>query len=264
MPALVRYPSTDGVTVSAFVYRPERRAGKVPVIIYWHGGPESQFRPDFWPTSALYTGELGVAVVAPNVRGSDGYGKKFLRLDDGMQRETSLADIGATLDWIATQPDLDATRVGVYGGSYGGYMTLASAAFFPKRVRAAVDFVGISSIPTFLEHTQAYRRDLRRVEYGDERVPEVLAVQKRISPLYSVDKIEAAMFVLQGRNDPRVPQSEAEQIVTALRKRGRDAWYMLGLNEGHGFQRKENRDLATLDTFLFFQQTLAPSQTTSR
>jgi dipeptidyl aminopeptidase/acylaminoacyl peptidase len=256
LPELVRYPSTDGITVSAFLYKPEKVTGKVPVILLWHGGPESQFRPTFSTLTALLTAELGVAVLAPNVRGSDGYGKKFLQLDDGIKREASLADIGATLDWIAKQPELDAARVGVYGGSYGGYMTLATATFFANRVRAAVDVVGISSLPTFLEHTQAYRRDLRRVEYGDERVPEVLAVQKRISPLYSVDKIQAAMFVQQGHNDPRVPQSEAEQIVTALRKRGRDAWYFLALNDGHGFQKKENRDLATLATFLFFQQTL--------
>jgi dipeptidyl aminopeptidase/acylaminoacyl peptidase len=256
MPELVRYPSTDGVTVSAWVYKPTGKTGKVPVIIYWHGGPESQFRPGFSTTLALLTAELGVAVIAPNVRGSDGYGKKFLQLDDGVNREKALADIGATLDWIGKEGDLDATRVGVYGGSYGGYMTLATAAFFPNRIRAACDVVGISSLPTFLQNTQAYRRDLRRVEYGDERIPEVLAVQKKISPLYSVDKIQAAMFVQQGKNDPRVPQSEAEQIVSALRKRGKDAWYMLGLNEGHGFQKKENRDLATLATFLFFEQTL--------
>jgi dipeptidyl aminopeptidase/acylaminoacyl peptidase len=269
MPELVRYPSTDGVTVSAYLYRPEKSAtqaagGKTPVVIVWHGGPESQYRPDFSSTLALFTAELGVAVLAPNVRGSDGYGKKFLQLDDGVKREASLADIGATLDWIGKQADLDAARIGVYGGSYGGYMTLATAAFFGARVRAACDVVGISSLPTFLEHTQAYRRDLRRVEYGDERVPEVLAVQKRISPLNSVDKIQAAMFVQQGKNDPRVPQSEAEQIVTALRKRGRDAWYLLALNDGHGFQKKENRDLALLATFLFFQQTLLPPSTATR
>lgn len=259
MPTLERYPSTDGVTVSAFVYRPVpdvARAGKLPVVIYWHGGPEGQFRPTFSTFDALMTAELGVAVVAPNVRGSNGYGKAFLALDDGVKRERSLADIGATLDWIAKQPDLDAARVGVYGGSYGGYMTLATAAFFAARIKAACDVVGISSLPTFLEHTQAYRRDLRRAEYGDERLPEVLAVQKRISPLYAVDKILAAMFVQQGKNDPRVPQSEAEQIVAALRKRGKDAWYLLALNEGHGFQKKENRDLAILATFLFFQQKL--------
>lgn len=256
MPTLERYPTTDGLTISAFVYKPEKHEGKLPVILLWHGGPEAQYRPYFSTFTALMTAELGAAVVAPNVRGSDGYGKQFLALDDGVKRERSLADIGATLDWIAKQPDLDPARVGVYGGSYGGYMTLATAAFYAARIKAACDVVGISSLPTFLEHTQAYRRDLRRVEYGDERVPEVLAVQKRISPLYSVDKILAAMFVQQGKNDPRVPQSEAEQIVTALRKRGKDAWYLLALDEGHGFQKKENRDLAILDTFLFFSQKL--------
>jgi dipeptidyl aminopeptidase/acylaminoacyl peptidase len=268
MPTLVHYPSTDGVTVSAWLYPPASTAanagGKRPVVIFWHGGPESQYRPSFSTLTALFTAELGVAVLAPNVRGSDGYGKKFLQLDDGVKREASLADIGATLDWIAKQPTLDAARVGVYGGSYGGYMTLATAAFFANRIRAACDVVGISSLPTFLEHTQSYRRDLRRVEYGDERVPEVLAVQKRISPLYSVDKIQASMFVQQGHNDPRVPQSESEQIVTALRKRGKEAWYFLALNDGHGFQKKENRDLATLTAIQFFQHTLLPPATAAR
>jgi len=138
---------------------------------------------------------------------------------------------------------LDASRVAAYGGSYGGYMTLATVAFYGARVRAAVDLVGISNLVSFLQTTQAYRRDLRRAEYGDERDPGVRAVQERISPLNSVEKIEAALLVIQGKNDPRVPQSEAEQIVQALRARGKDAPYLLGVNEGHGFQKKENRDL---------------------
>jgi len=135
-------------------------------------------------------------------------------------------------------------------------MTLATAAFFGKRLKAAVDIVGISNLVTFLQNTQAYRRDLRRAEYGDERDPKVRAVQERISPLNAVDKIDAQMFVVQGHNDPRVPQSEAEQIVQALRGRGKDVWYLLGLNEGHGFRKKENVDALTLDVLLFLQQKL--------
>ena len=254
---LVRYPSTDGFTVPGFLYTPRSAAGRLPVIVIWHGGPEGQSRPTFSTFVQLLAGELGFAVLLPNVRGSDGYGKAYLAADDGVKREQALADIGATLDFIGKQPGLDASRIGIYGGSYGGYMTLATVAFFAKRVRAAVDVVGISSLPTFLEHTQAYRRDLRRAEYGDERDPAVRAVQERISPLGSVDKIEAELFVQQGHNDPRVPQSEAEQIVKAVRGRGKDVWYLLGLNEGHGFQKKENRDYATAATALFFQQKLA-------
>jgi dipeptidyl aminopeptidase/acylaminoacyl peptidase len=259
-PQLVRYPSKDGVSVPAFLYRPPRAVagGKRPVVIVWHGGPEAQERPDFEPLAQLLAVELGMAVLQPNVRGSDGYGKAYLALDDGPRREQALADIGATLDFVASQPDLDPARVAAWGGSYGGYMTLATAAFFPERVRAAVDVVGISSIPSFLQNTAEYRRDLRRAEYGDERVPEVREVQERISPLARAGAIQAALFVQQGRNDPRVPQSEAEQIVKAVRAKGQEVWYLLGLDEGHGFARKENRDFATLSTVLFLERALAP------
>jgi dipeptidyl aminopeptidase/acylaminoacyl peptidase len=253
---LVRYPSKDGFTVPAFLYKPRAASGKLPVVIIWHGGPESQSRPTFYPFAQLLSAELGCAVLLPNVRGSAGYGKVSLAADDGVKREQSLQDIGATFDFIAAQADLDPARVAAYGGSYGGYMTLATAAFFGKRLKAAVDIVGISNLVTFLQNTQAYRRDLRRAEYGDEREAKVRAVQERISPLNAVDKIEAQMFVVQGHNDPRVPQSEAEQIVQALRGRGKDVWYLLGLNEGHGFRKKENVDALTVDVLLFLQQKL--------
>jgi len=254
---LVRYPAGGGAgTMPAFLYKPRKAAGKLPVVVIWHGGPEAQSRPTFSSFVQLLASELGIAVLMPNVRGSAGYGKAYLAADDGVKREQALKDIGATLDFIGHQPDLDASRVGVYGGSYGGYMTLATVAFEPRRVRAAVDVVGISNLVTFLQNTQAYRRDLRRAEYGDERDAAVRAVQERISPLLSVEKIEAELFVQQGYNDPRVPRSEAEQIVKAVRARGRDVWYLLGMNEGHGFQKKENRDYAVAAIALFFEQKL--------
>jgi len=266
-PSLVRYPSTDGVSVPAFVYRPAA-AGKTtaaahdrPVIIIWHGGPEGQSRPTFSPVTQLLTAELQAAVILPNVRGSTGYGKAYLDMDNGVKREASLADIGATLDWIAKQPDLDSARVGVYGGSYGGYMVLATAAFFPSRIRAAVDVVGISRLSTLLGNTSAYRQDLRRAEYGDERVPEVREVLERISPLNKADAIQAALFVQQGKNDPRVPMSESEQIVKAVRARGKDVWYLLAENEGHGFRKKENQDFAAQATVLFFREKLLGGST---
>jgi dipeptidyl aminopeptidase/acylaminoacyl peptidase len=177
-------------------------------------------------------------------------------MDDGPRREQALQDIPATLDWIAAQPDLDPARVAVYGGSYGGYMVLATAAFWPERIRAAVDVVGISSIPTFLESTAPYRRDLRRAEYGDERDPAVREVQRRISPLYAVGAIRASLFVQQGKNDPRVPQSEAEQIVEAVRAKGKEVWYLLALDEGHGFRKRENRDHALATALLFLERSL--------
>ncbi|HEU4384575.1 MAG TPA: alpha/beta fold hydrolase [Anaeromyxobacteraceae bacterium] len=257
-PQLVRYPSAGGVSIPAFLYLPPRAAfpGKRPVVVYWHGGPEAQERPYFSPLFQFLTVEMGLAVLAPNVRGSAGYGKAFLAMDDGVKREQALADIGATLDFVAGRPELDPTRVAAYGGSYGGYLTLAAATFYPERIRAAVDVVGISSIPSFLESTSEYRRDLRRAEYGDERDPAVRAVQERISPLHKVAAIRAALFVQQGKNDPRVPQSEAEQIVKAVRGSGREAWYLLALDEGHGYGKKENRDFANLATVLFLQRTL--------
>jgi dipeptidyl aminopeptidase/acylaminoacyl peptidase len=258
-PVIVRYPSTDGVTVPAIYYKPRTPAGaptRRPVLVIFHGGPESQSRPGYSSLVQLLANDFGIAVLMPNVRGSSGYGKAFLAMDDGVKREASLADIGATLDWIARQPELDPSRVAVYGGSYGGYMSLAALAFYPGRVRAGVAVVAISSIPTFLQNTQEYRRDLRRAEYGDERDPAVRAVLERISPLYHADKIEAALYVQQGRNDPRVPQSEAEQIVEAVRSKGREVWYLLALNEGHGFARKENRDYALITAMMFLREQL--------
>ena len=256
-PSLVRYPSTDGIEVPAFLYKPAQiRSGtRLPVVIQWHGGPEGQERPRF-RTIVQAMVDMGMAVLLPNVRGSDGYGKAFLAADDGVKREQALKDIGATLDFIARQPDLDASRVAAYGGSYGGYMTLASVAFYPERFRAAVDVVGISSFASFLSNTAAYRRDLRRAEYGDERKPEVRAVLDRISPLGSADKIRATLFVQQGRNDPRVPQSEAEQIVRAVRGNGKDVWYLLALEEGHGFKKKDTRDYAWMTGLYFLREKL--------
>jgi len=263
-PSLVRYPSTDGVQVPAFLYLPRNVTAKAPVVVVFHGGPEGQSRPAFNAMAQYLVNELGIAVLIPNVRGSTGYGKAYRAMDDGVKREQSLADIGATLDYIASRKELDASRVGVYGGSYGGYMTLATVAFFPERVRAAVDVVGISSLPSFLQNTQAYRRDLRRAEYGDERDPKVRAVQERISPLGSVDRIRAALYVQQGANDPRVPQSEAEQIVQAVRKRAPEVWYMLATDEGHGFQKKPNRDYAQMTALMFFEKHLGQAGTTAK
>jgi len=195
-------------------------------------------------------------VVVPNVRGSNGYGKTYVSLDNGFKREDSVRDIGALLDWIDADPGLDGSRVAVIGGSYGGYMVLASAVHYSDRLKAAVDRVGISSFVTFLENTQDYRRDVRRMEYGDEREPEMRAHLEKISPLNNVDKISIPVFVIQGQNDPRVPVTEAQQVVEALRKQGHEVWYMNALNEGHGYRRKENRDIYQQATVMFFQEHL--------
>jgi dipeptidyl aminopeptidase/acylaminoacyl peptidase len=259
-PELIHYPSFDKVDgkprmIPAYVYRPEGK-GPFPVVISIHGGPEGQSRPRFSSTYQMWLKKLGVAIVVPNVRGSDGYGKTWLSLDNGFKREDSVRDIGALLDWIDKQKDLDNKRIAVFGGSYGGYMVLASAVHFSDRLKAAVDIVGISNFVTFLENTKAYRRDLRRVEYGDERDPEMRAYLQRISPLNQVEKITVPLLVVQGQNDPRVPVTEAEQVVKALRGKGQSVWYMNALNEGHGYRKKENRDVYQQVVVMFFQQYL--------
>ena len=257
-PTLVDFPTFDAVDgetrrIPAFLYLPEG-PGPHPVIVYIHGGPESQYRPGFSSTFQLWLAELGAAVIAPNVRGSSGYGKEYVKLDNGFLRENSVRDIGALLDWIAARPDLDEDRVVVYGGSYGGYMVLASLVHYSDRLLAGVDVVGISNFVTFLENTQDYRRDLRRAEYGDERDPEMRAHLDQISPDRHAEKIEAPLLVAQGQNDPRVPVTESDQIVAEVRAAGFDVWYMKALNEGHGFRRKENRDLFNQIVVLFFDR----------
>ncbi|WP_456408152.1 alpha/beta fold hydrolase [Thiolapillus sp.] len=259
-PELIHYPAFDQVNgkprqIPAWLYKP-RGKGPFPVVISIHGGPEGQARPRFSSTYQMWLNKLGVAIVVPNVRGSAGYGKTWLSLDNGFRREDAVRDIGALLDWIATQQDLDAKRVAVFGGSYGGYMVLASAVHFGDRLKAAVDIVGISNFVTFLENTKDYRRDLRRVEYGDERDPEMRAFLEKISPLSNVEKINIPLLVVQGQNDPRVPVSEAEQIVKALRKKGQPVWYMNALNEGHGYRKKENRDVYQQVVVMFLRRYL--------
>jgi len=255
-PTLIRYPSFDGKSIPAFVYAPKAAAAKAPVIINIHGGPEAQALPTFTPAFQFYVKEMGIAVITPNVRGSDGYGKTYLKLDNGMLREDSVKDIGALLDWVAKQPNLDASRVLVAGGSYGGYMTLASMTHFNDRLRAGIDIVGISHFVTFLTNTQDYRRDLRRVEYGDERIPEMRAFMEKIAPLNNAAKITKPMFIIQGINDPRVPASEAEQMVAKIRANSGEVWYLAAKDEGHGFRKKGNRDFQAAATVMFLRRTL--------
>ena len=244
-PQLIRFKSFDGLSVPAFVYRPAGIAAGVntPVVIDIHGGPESQTRPQWNPIAQQIANAVGATVILPNVRGSDGYGRNYLNLDNGPKREDSVKDIGALLDWIAAQPNLDAGRVAVYGQSYGGYMSLAVMTHYSDRLKGGVERYGISDFITFLNNTEAYRRDNRRAEYGDERDPAMRAVFQRINPLANVSKIGKPMLVMQGANDPRVPKSESDQIVAGLRSKGVEAWYVVFADEGHGFLKKHNNDL---------------------
>jgi dipeptidyl aminopeptidase/acylaminoacyl peptidase len=251
-PRVISWKSFDDRMISGILYQPPKRfAGKRPVIIDVHGGPEGQFQPYFLGRENFFMNELGVALLFPNIRGSSGFGKKFVSLDDGLLRENAYKDIGSLLDWIATQPDLDASRVMVTGASYGGNVALVTAMRFPDRIRCAIDIYGPSSFVTFLERTAPYRRDLRRVEYGDERDPEVRRFLESVAPLNNAASITKPLFVIQGENDPVVPRSESDQIVSAVRKNGTPVWYFVASGEGHGFARKSNRDYRFYATVMF-------------
>jgi dipeptidyl aminopeptidase/acylaminoacyl peptidase len=254
---LVKWKSFDGKSITGFMYRPPAEfTGKRPVLVVIHGGPEGQSQPTFLGRNNYLLNELGIVLIYPNVRGSMGYGKTFTLLDNGFQREDTYKDINALVDWIGTQPDLDSDRIAVTGGSYGGHMTLAVSTFYSDRIRCSVDIVGMSNLVTFLEHTEAYRRDLRRVEYGDERDPKMHDFLEKIAPMNNIEKIKKPMMVVAGRNDPRVPVSESDQIVAALKQQGTPVWYVMAKDEGHGFQKKANQDYQFYATIEFLKEFL--------
>jgi dipeptidyl aminopeptidase/acylaminoacyl peptidase len=256
-PQLIHWKSWDERSISAFLYKPPAKfSGKRPVIIDIHGGPEGQVRPDFLGHDNYYVNELGIVMIYPNVRGSTGYGKSFQKLDNGFLREGSYKDINSLLDWIQTQPDLDASRVMITGGSYGGFMTLAVATNYNDRICCSVDVVGPSNLVTFLEHTSGYRKDLRRVEYGDERDPKMHDFLEQIAPANKAKNITKPLFVIAGKNDPRVPASESAQMVEVVRKNGTPVWWLLGKDEGHGFAKKKNRDFQFYATVEFVKEYL--------
>lgn len=257
-PELVRWKSFDGLEITGFLYKPNaaKFPGRRPLIINIHGGPEAQFRPGFAGRTNYFMNELGCAMIFPNVRGSSGYGKTFLQLDNGLKREDSYKDIAALLDWLPTREDLDPARVMVTGGSYGGHMTLAVATYYADKIRCALDVVGISNLATFLKNTESYRRDLRRVEYGDERELEMAKFMERTAPLNNAQKITKPLFVVQGANDPRVPKTEADQIVETLKKQDTPVWYLLAKDEGHGFAKKKNADYQFYATIEFVREYL--------
>lgn len=257
MDELIHWKSFDGLELSGLYLKPAAKfTGRRPVIINIHGGPEAQSRPYFQGRNNYLLNELGVAMIYPNVRGSTGYGKTFVAMDNGKKREDSVKDIGALLDWIAQQPDLDPDRVMITGGSYGGFMTLACAVKYNDRIRCSVDVVGISNFVTFLQNTESYRRDLRRVEYGDERDPDMRAFLQEISPRTHADKITKPIFIIQGANDPRVPRTESMEMADTIRKNGGTVWYLEAKDEGHGFKKKSNADFQFYATILFIQQNL--------
>ncbi|MGB3341032.1 MAG: alpha/beta fold hydrolase [bacterium] len=258
---LIHYPTFDSVNgkprlIPAFYFKPTGYKPPYPVLIICHGGPATQYIPGFSPITQFCLNEMGIAVIAPNIRGSSGYGKEYMSLDDGSFRENAVRDIGALLDWIEGQSELNASRIAISGGSYGGYMVLASMVHYPGRIRCGVESFGISNFVTFLGNTGKYRQDMRRQEYGDERDPEMRKFLNQISPLTNAHKITRPLFVVQGLNDPRVPVTEAEQIVNAVRKNKVDVWYLLAEDEGHGLSKKSNHDYYEQAKVLFLTKYL--------
>ena len=256
-PQLITWKSFDGLSISGYLYKASSKfTGKRPVMIVIHGGPEGQSAPVFLGRSNYFLNELGISLVYPNVRGSTGYGKTFVDLDNGMKREDSVKDIGALLDWIAQNPDLDKDRIMVTGGSYGGYMTLAVSFMYSDRIRCSLDVVGISDFNTFMKNTEAYRRDLRRAEYGDERDPAMAAFFEKIAPMNNTDKIKKPLFIVQGGNDPRVPFTESVQMKEKIRQNGGKVWFLMADDEGHGFRKKGNVDFQFYSTIEFIKNFL--------
>lgn len=256
-PELIHWKAADGLQISGFLYPPPSKfTGKRPVVIEIHGGPEGQSRPEFLGSFNYFVQQLGVVLIDPNVRGSTGYGKTYTMLDNGMKRQDSVHDIGALLDWIKTRPDLDPDRVMVVGGSYGGFMTLSVATQYNDRIRCSIDIVGPSNLVTFLQNTSGYRRDLRRVEYGDERDPAMREFLEKTAPANHADAITKPIFIVAGVNDPRVPYSESVQMTKAVRKNGSPVWFLAAKDEGHGFQKKANNDYFFYSSIEFAKQYL--------
>ena len=254
-PTLERVRSFDGLEVPVFLYTPRglRPGERAPTVVWVHGGPEGQFNPYFNAVIQFMVGH-GYVVAAPNVRGSTGYGKRYSHLDDIEHREDSVRDLAAVNRWLRTRADVHPDRIAVLGGSYGGYMVLAALTLDPELWAAGCDIVGIANFRTFLERTASYRRALREAEYGS--LARDGAVLDRISPIHRVDRIRAPLFVIHGANDPRVPVTEAEQIVAALRARHQRVEYLRFDNEGHGIFRRENRIAAYGALARFFDEVL--------
>jgi dipeptidyl aminopeptidase/acylaminoacyl peptidase len=231
---LIHYPTFDGRLIPAFVRWPSARfEGRRPVLVVLHGGPIDQYRPTFSPLENALLGELGIVLVMPNVRGSWGYGRAYEELDDGRGREGAVRDVGALLDWIAAQPDLDAARVAVSGGSYGGFLALASLVRYGGRLRAGIDVMGATDLVSFLETARPRSLAGWRREYGDERDPAMRAFLHELSPLTHADRLRCPLLVIHGRNDLRVRFDQSERLVDAVKPGGQPVWFVAFGGEGH-------------------------------
>ncbi len=254
LPELIHYASFDGKQIPAFVYLPSdyKKGSRIPFLVYYHGGPEGQYRPSFG-RSFQYFMTRGFGVIAPNVRGSSGYGKAYIEADNYKHRHKSVKDGIWAAKYLIDKGYSDKKMIGAWGGSYGGFMTMAVITEAPDIFGAACNVVGIVNFQTFLEQTKAYRRHLREAEYGPLSDPEFL---RSISPIYKVDRIETPLMLAHGLNDPRVPVGEAMQVAVALKKRGVDVEELYFPDEGHGFAKEANRLLYYQQLAKFFESNL--------
>lgn len=252
-PELVRYAGKDGLPLSGWLYRPAGGKTPGPIVLSFHGGPEGQERPRLNTTyQALLS--RGIAVLAPNVRGSSGFGKRFLNLDNGALRRGAIEDIAATLDHAIASGVADPKRVGIHGGSYGGYMVMAGLTEYPDRFAAGADLYGIVNFETFFANSEPWMNAISRVEYGDpDKEPELL---RSLSPIHKLDRVRAATIVLHGANDTNVPVIEAEQVVRGLAGRGVPVEYVLFPDEGHGWRKTRNRTRAIVAVVRWFDRYL--------
>jgi dipeptidyl aminopeptidase/acylaminoacyl peptidase len=252
-PELVRYPAHDGLELSGWLYRPQGGKGPGPIVLSFHGGPEGQERPGFNSTYQALLAR-GMAVFAPNVRGSSGFGKKFVNLDNGALRVNGVKDIRATVDYVVKSGVADAQRIGIMGGSYGGYMVAAGLTEYPDLFAAGADLFGVVNFETFFKNTQPWMAAISKVEYGDPDTQ--LEMLRQLSPIHRIDQIKAPTIVLHGANDTNVPVIEAEQVVANLKQRGVPVEYVLFPDEGHGWRKIPNRIRSTVEIVRWFDKYL--------
>lgn len=254
-PELLTYTAHDGLELSGWLYRPHNASGAFACVLSFHGGPEGQERPRFRSDyQALLS--RGIGVFAPNVRGSSGFGKRFVNLDNGEKRYDGIRDIEATVNFLVGEGIVDAARIGIMGGSYGGYMTMAGLAWYPEMFAAGANLFGVVNFETFFAHTEPWMAAISTIEYGD---PETQAdLLRDLSPIHRVDQVRAPTIVLHGANDTNVPVVEAEQVVENLKARGVPVEYVLFEDEGHGFRKTENRITSTVSIVRWFETHLAP------
>ena len=249
-PELLRYKAHDDLELSGWLYRPKGASGPGPIVLSFHGGPEGQERPNFSPTYQALVAR-GIAVFAPNVRGSSGFGKRFVNLDNGALRENGVRDIKATVDYLVGAKVADPRRIGIMGGSYGGYMVMAGLTEYPDLFAAGADLYGVVNFETFFKNTQPWMAAISKIEYGN---PETEAeMLKKLSPIHRVDRVRAPTIVLHGANDTNVPVVEAEQVVENLKRRNIPVEYVLFPDEGHGWRKTPNRIRSTVRIVNWFE-----------